>query len=489
LRNDNESCLSKGTPPLNEKRHIEVPRLNFPAVERDWKGEEVAETTQRDLELVDIKGLGVMFGKLRHDDELDAYMSNHSSEATYKPHPAIYTISPRFPAELCCHHPLAAAEPVQSNDTCCSGMKNVSKHRTVPEALSQNIQVKNSPVVPVRTRSRARNESLDGHKPAVSSRDIRHAESMSTTQQTPHLCRIKTPNIEVRSPIAVMSDEAGSYKSPKSLAYEQDWDEGDTLRVGKQSHLLDREDVAHGEWPRNPPDIEFSVSVARGVAVHLASTCNPKDLVVGQDRLAGQLLAQYSSSNVATHRFSDGGELPVMVKRALELVVFEEVGSVSGKPVHSDRLDAVASSPSWPDLGNGICCSRGKTVSERRAVPLALPPLIKVEDTPALPPPTHSKMCNDIHQQFHAEPRHLHRDGSNMGSKALDKHDDGIVHRRRVDLQRNAHREDVRVGSVNASTWCRGRRGGGVHSRNKHRRMFVCEQQGVLDALASSSDA
>jgi hypothetical protein len=68
------------------------------------------------------------------------------------------------------------------------------------------------------------------------------------------------------------------------------------------------------------------------------------------------------------------------------------------------------------------------------------------------------------------------------------EHDDNAVGRRPVHRKRNAHHEDVRVGSANASTQCRGRRGGVRDKENKRRWTFVPEQQSALDALASSSD-
>jgi hypothetical protein len=47
---------------------------------------------------------------------------------------------------------------------------------------------------------------------------------------------------------------------------------------------------------------------------------------------------------------------------------------VSGEPVHSDRLDAVASSPSWPNPRNNEgSCSKRKSISEQWVVPQALP--------------------------------------------------------------------------------------------------------------------
>jgi hypothetical protein len=60
-------------------------------------------------------------------------------------------------------------------------------------------------------------------------------------------------------------------------------------------------------------------------------------------------------------------ETPEM-KQASRLVV-EERGSVSEEPVHSDRLDAVASSPSWPDLKNNDArCSKRKTIGEHMVI-------------------------------------------------------------------------------------------------------------------------
>lgn len=45
-------------------------------IEQGWRGEEVVETTQRDLELIDIAGVGIVFGKLRHNEELDVFTSS-----------------------------------------------------------------------------------------------------------------------------------------------------------------------------------------------------------------------------------------------------------------------------------------------------------------------------------------------------------------------------------------------------------------------------
>jgi hypothetical protein len=60
-----------------------------------------------------------------------------------------------------------------------------------------------------------------------------------------------------------------------------------------------------------------------------------------------------------------GEETAETEEQASKLVGVRERVSVSGGPVHSDRLDAVASSPSWPDLKNNeASCSKQKTISE-----------------------------------------------------------------------------------------------------------------------------
>jgi hypothetical protein len=103
------------------------------------------------------------------------------------------------------------------------------------------------------------------------------------------------------------------------------------------------------------------------------------------------------------------------------------------------------------------------------------------------PPHGYQTAVVSIHQRFHEKPRRLHLDGSRLCLGAIEGHDDETVGRRPVDLRENNQREDVCVGSVNASTRCQGRRGGERDKGNGRPRTFVREQQGALDALASSS--
>jgi hypothetical protein len=172
---------------------------------------------------------------------------------------------------------------------------------------------------------------------------------------------------------------------------------------------------------------------------------------------------------------------------------------VSGKPVHSGGLDAVMSSPSWLDLKNNkVCCSVGKNVSEQWTVHLALSSTLQEMNVPvvhdwmhpkrrSIPPHGCQTAVVSIYQRFHKEPCCLHLDGSKLGRKTLDEHNDDKFGCRPVDLRENAHHKDVHVGSVVASTHCRGRRGRGVHSGKEHCWTFIHERQHALDALALSS--
>jgi hypothetical protein len=64
------------------------------------------------------------------------------------------------------------------------------------------------------------------------------------------------------------------------------------------------------------------------------------------------------------------------------------------------------------------------------------------------------------------------------------EHDDDVVCRRPVVPRRNVHRKNVHVEPTNTSTKIRGR---GREGGNERRWTFVCKQQGILDAYASSS--
>jgi hypothetical protein len=146
---------------------------------------------------------------------------------------------------------------------------------------------------------------------------------------------------------------------------------------------------------------------------------------------------------------SDPQALVVIDKRDSELIHPIRRGMCSGNPRHSDRLDAVASSPNWPDLRNNEiscpmnkfqptrsrtliephygpqsavssshqrflpesclrqlddveCCQKGVSrcsvkdnVSKRRTVPLAWSPHIQLTILPVFQPPTHPKMRNN----------------------------------------------------------------------------------------------
>jgi hypothetical protein len=61
-----------------------------------------------------------------------------------------------------------------------------------------------------------------------------------------------------------------------------------------------------------------------------------------------------------------------------------------------------------------------------------------------------------------------------MGHGTTVEHHDDAVGRRPVDRKRNAHHEDVRVGLANASTQCRGRRGGVRDKEYERRWTFIC---------------
>ena len=105
---------------------IEAPRLNSPPIERGCRGEEVTEMTQRGLELIDVKGVGVVFGKPRHRRALDAFTSSMR--------------------EL----------DLKNNDTCCSMSKNVSKTRMAPPAPLPTVQKICVPATPRPTHSKTR---------------------------------------------------------------------------------------------------------------------------------------------------------------------------------------------------------------------------------------------------------------------------------------------------------------------------------------------
>jgi hypothetical protein len=52
--------LVGGKQPPDEECCVELPRLNSLPVERGWRAEEVAETSQRGIELVDLEELDVV---------------------------------------------------------------------------------------------------------------------------------------------------------------------------------------------------------------------------------------------------------------------------------------------------------------------------------------------------------------------------------------------------------------------------------------------
>jgi hypothetical protein len=104
-----------------------------------------------------------------------------------------------------------------------------------------------------------------------------------------------------------------------------------------------------------------------------------------------------------------------------------------------------------------VCCSVGKTVCRRQTVHPALSSTTQVMNTPVVCAQTHTDVCNNLPHSYH-------------------------------DPRKNAHHEDVRVGSANASTQSRSKGGGEFHRRYKHCWMFVHEQQGALDVLMLSSD-
>jgi hypothetical protein len=92
-----------------------------------------------------------------------------------------------------------------------------------------------------------------------------------------------------------------------------------------------------------------------------------------------------------------------------------------------------------------------------------------------------------VHQRVPEKKLRCHLDDLGLQLEIVGEHYDDINRCRQVDPRKNAHGEDVHVEPVIASTLCRGRRGGGVHSGNEHRLMFVREEQSVLNTLASSS--
>jgi hypothetical protein len=73
-----------------------------------------------------------------------------------------------------------------------------------------------------------------------------------------------------------------------------------------------------------------------------------------------------------------------------------------------------------------------------------------------------------------------------MGHGSTVEHDNDAVGRRPADRKKNMHHEDAHIGSANASTLGRGRRGGVRGKENKCLWTFVPEQMGALNALASS---
>jgi hypothetical protein len=166
---------------------------------------------------------------------------------------------------------------------------------------------------------------------------------------------------------------------------------------------------------------------------------------------------------------------------------------VAGKPVHSDRLDAIASSPNWPDLKNDeVRCSVSEKVKKRRTVPLALSSTIQVKGLPVF---------LQTHSRAHVNPpygsptavltvrlRKRRLNGLKMGRGTTVEYDDDPVGCRPLDLMKYVHHKDVHVGPAKALNWCRGGSGEEFYRGNEHRWMFVREQQGALDANTSSSD-
>jgi hypothetical protein len=154
---------------------------------------------------------------------------------------------------------------------------------------------------------------------------------------------------------------------------------------------------------------------------------------------------------------------------------------------------------------NGLkCCSVTVNVSKRWTVPLALSPYTQVTNIPVIPDHTRSIMgikpsyepqmaAASLRSRSHGDSCCHHLDGSNRSNETLYEHDDELIRRRQVNPRKNAHREDVHVGSANASTQGQSRGGGEFHRRNEHRWTFVHEEQGALDVggldvLVSSSD-
>ena len=89
---------------------VEAPGLNSLPIKQGCRGEEVAETTQQGLELIDVEGVGVVFGKPRHRRALNAFTSSMR--------------------EL----------DLKNNDTCCSMSKNISTTRVAPLAPLPAVQ-------------------------------------------------------------------------------------------------------------------------------------------------------------------------------------------------------------------------------------------------------------------------------------------------------------------------------------------------------------
>jgi hypothetical protein len=79
VRNDDKHHWSTRDGSLDDERCVEVPGSN----EQGWRGEEVTMRTQRDLELVDVEDMDVVFGKPRYEDELDAFTPSSSLKQLY----------------------------------------------------------------------------------------------------------------------------------------------------------------------------------------------------------------------------------------------------------------------------------------------------------------------------------------------------------------------------------------------------------------------
>jgi hypothetical protein len=132
-----------GTHHLDDGGHVEVPGLNSPPAERGWREGQVVETTQRDLELVDVEGEGSVFGKPTHSEKLDGDASSR-----------------RGP-------------DLKNNDTRCSMDKLVSKRRVTHTAPLPAISTRDSPRSPQPTRPHTRYKSSYGPQTAVPSAPTR----------------------------------------------------------------------------------------------------------------------------------------------------------------------------------------------------------------------------------------------------------------------------------------------------------------------------